>query len=205
MLTWPFYALLFLHIVFLILGFGAVLVIDTFGFLWLIKKVALPLVIEFARRAQALVWIGWTGLVATGILLIAIGNLPLTALTEIKIFLVLMVGVNGIFLHFIKNSYEKLIDLENIPPIYKFRIGLATLISQTGWWGALLIGFFNTNVKGAAANSIPLPTQAWPYMIGIALIFLAIGTLGEVVLRHRRTRASQEIPVPLPPPSSDQT
>jgi hypothetical protein len=62
-----FYFFLFLHLISLIIGFGAVLVIDTFGLLWLFKKKPLPKVMEVAEVTQRLIWIGWAGMVVSGI------------------------------------------------------------------------------------------------------------------------------------------
>lgn len=54
------HALLFIHLISLIVGFGSVIVIDTFGFLWLLKKVKLTFVNRVANVTQPLIWIGWS-------------------------------------------------------------------------------------------------------------------------------------------------
>jgi len=134
-----FYIFLFIHLVSLIVGFGAVVVIDTVGLLWLRKKVKLAFVTQVAGITQRLIWIGWFGLVISGTVLLGLKGWPLSDLTKLKLFLVAMLGANGIFLHFIKKEFE----LGRVP---LGRMTLATIISQIGWWGAMIIGFLNTNV-----------------------------------------------------------
>ena len=134
-----FYIFLFIHLVFIIVGFGAVIVIDTIGFLWLRKKVKLAFVTQVAGITQRLIWIGWFGLVISGTVLLGLKGWPLGDLTKLKLFFVAMLGANGIFLHFIKKKFK----LGRVP---MGRMALATIISQIGWWGAMIIGFLNTNV-----------------------------------------------------------
>lgn len=172
---------LFIHLVSLILGFGAVLVIDTFGFLWLIKKVKLSFVNQVANTTQPLIWIGWTLLVLTGIPLIVLkGNI--SGLATVKIFAVLLVGLNGVFLHSIKKSMDGITDETIMPNIIKFRITLATFISQVGWWTAIVIGFLNNKLK-ADAPVIENPFGIIiPVLIGIILVYF----VGEFVFRKNR-------------------
>ncbi|KND49121.1 MAG: hypothetical protein AB198_02525, partial [Parcubacteria bacterium C7867-003] len=138
--------ILFIHLISLVVGFGAVIVIDTFGFLWLLKKVKLSFVNQVANITQPLIWIGWTGLVLTGTPLILMKG-EVSGLSTLKIFAVLMVGLNGLFLHFIKKSMSGVNDESVMPNIVKFRITLATFISQAGWWTAIIIGFLNNELK----------------------------------------------------------
>jgi hypothetical protein len=97
------------------------------------------------------------------------------SLTWIKLFLVLMVGLNGIFLHGIKRGFERAIARRSaIPPLYEFRIMLATAISQIGWWGAVVIGFAHRHI----AHFIPWPESPWPaiaLLIGAMLVAFAAG------------------------------
>lgn len=174
--------LLFGHIVFAIVGFGAVIVIDTFGMFWLLKwkGVTIPLINKVARITQLLIWTGWFGLVATGIPLVILKG-GVSNLAKIKIFFVFMLGLNGIFLHLIKGSTEKLGENDAVPAIVKFRIGLASTISQLGWWGALIIGFSNRHLPKPA----PQPGK-WYYVPIVVTLGIAVAALiGEKVLRPK--------------------
>src|SRR3989344_7428195 len=125
--TLPFYIFLAVHLVSLIVGMGAVVVIDVFGFLWLIKRAYIGFVMRVAQTTQRLIWIGWAGLVLSGLGLITIKGY-IDNLTMIKLYFVALVGANGIFLHTIKKSFEALPDLATVPAWLKFRIGFATAI-----------------------------------------------------------------------------
>lgn len=174
------HALLFIHLISLIVGFGSVIVIDTFGFLWLLKKVKLTFVNRVANVTQPLIWIGWSGLVLTGIPLILMKE-SISGLSTIKIFLVLMVGLNGIFLHFIKKSMDGITDDSILPNIIKFRITLATFISQIGWWGAIIIGFLNNKLKEGA----PVVVEPFYLIIPLFITIIFVYIIGELILRKK--------------------
>jgi hypothetical protein len=175
-----FYIALFAHLICLIVAFGSVIVIDTFGLLWLLKKKTLEEVGRVADVTQRLIWTGYGGMILSGIVLITKKGF-IDELTWIKIFFVFMVGVNGYFLHLIKKSMGPYEAQNAVPPIIKFRMGITTAISQTGWWGAILIGFLHRNWN----HYIPWPTHPWVYMIGIALVFFAVWQIGEKVLEKK--------------------
>ena len=177
-----FYIFLFIHLVSLITGFGAVIVIDTFGLLWLlkVKGVTLERVNGVAQITQRLIWLGWSGLVFSGIFLITMKGY-VDHLTKIKLFFVVMIGLNGVFLHFIKKSMEALGNPNDVPKSIMFRIGLASAISQLGWWGAFTIGFVHRHWR----HNIPWPEQ-WPYVI--LSIFLLIGVVAIVGERMTRKK-----------------
>lgn len=147
-MTISFYeVLLFGHLVSLVVGFGAVIVIDSFGLAWLVKwrSVTLSLVTRVAEVTQRLIWLGFLGLVLTGSGMVMIRG-GISDIQWIKLFLVAMVGVNGVFLHTIKKQMESIKD-DAVPRSVMFRIGLASTISQIGWWGATLIGFYLSNLS----------------------------------------------------------
>lgn len=175
-----FYVVLFIHLTCLILAFGSVMVIDTFGLLWLLKKVPLNLVTKVAETTQKLIWAGYTGMILSGSYLIFTKGY-IDNLTKIKIFLVIMIGLNGIFLHTIKKSFEKLQNEYEITQILKFRMFVATSISQTGWWGAMLIGFVHRHIQ----HNIPWPSNPWIYMFAIAGLFLILASVGEITFKSK--------------------
>ncbi len=175
-----YHILLFIHLVSLLVGFGSVLVIDTFGLLWLLKKVKLSFVNSVANVTQRLIWLGWLGLVLSGVPLLYMKG-SISGLTTLKIAFVLMIGLNGVFLHFIKKSMDGVTDDSVLPNITKFRITLATFISQFGWWGAIIIGFLNNKLK---ANAPVVENPFYfivPFFIG--LVFVAF--VGELIFRKK--------------------
>lgn len=175
-----YHILAFIHLISLVIGFGAVVVIDAFGLLWVMKKINLQIVNQTANITQRLIWLGWVGLVVTGTILV-LRRGSISNISMVKVFFVAMLGLNGIFLHLIKKNFNKLANLDSIPTIYKFRITLTSLISQVGWWGAIVIGFLNTKFRG----QIPQPENPWAWMAGIAGAFFFVWLIGERVFKQK--------------------
>lgn len=175
-----YHIFLFSHLIFLMIGFGAVIVIDTCGLLWLFKKIKLSFVGKVAKITQPLIWIGWTGMVLSGIPLLYIKG-SISGLTTLKIFFVILLGINGIYLHFIKKRLDKINNNEKIPKLLEFRIGFATLVSQIGWWSSIIIGFLNNKLKVNAPNIEEPFIYIWPIFITFISIFL----IGEIIFRKK--------------------
>ncbi len=162
------------------MGFGAVMVIDTFGLLWLLKKVKLSFVQQVANTTQPLIWIGWSLLVLTGIPLIVMKG-GVSGLSMIKIFAVLLLGVNGVYLHIIKKSMDNINDNSVMPSLAKFRITLASFISQAGWWTAVVIGFLNNKLK----DNAPKVEDPFVIIIPVVIFVVFIATAGELIFRKK--------------------
>ncbi|GEM_PF-1616574 len=191
----PYYFLLFGHLISLVVGFGAVIVIDTFGLLWLARMwgVDLTLVRRVANITQRLIWIGFTGLILTGIPMLYI-NGTVSDMTIIKLSLVAMIGLNGVFLHFIKKMLDALgEDITDVPAKVYFRISLASAISQIGWWGATAIGFLNRQVGHK-------PAWASNYLLILGLLIFALGL--AAVVGEYMTKSKPNPPAPGNPSGS---
>jgi transposase-like protein len=138
-------AVLALHVLSLVVSFGTVLVIDWHGLLWLSGRRGLTESTRLAAAAGPLIWLGLGGLIASGALLHPNLSSPVTVT---KLVLVLAVAWNGAAMSEFRRR------LAQLPPYVKpgdlprrdWRLLLgATVISQIGWWGAILIGFVNTS------------------------------------------------------------
>lgn len=166
-----FYMLLFVHVTSFAVGFGSVVVIDTFGLCFLLKLfgVDLQLVTRVANVTQRLIWLGFTGLVVSGIPMLYLKG-HVDSLTQLKLFFVLMLGLNGVFLHVIKKSMEKLGAVEVFPPHVAFRVGLASTISQLGWWGAFFIGFAHRHWNHTIETPYPVGYIIVAVLVGIAVV-----------------------------------
>ncbi|MFG3054682.1 hypothetical protein ACGFZP_27515 [Kitasatospora sp. NPDC048239] len=131
---------LFVHLASLVVGFGAVLAIDYLGLLWLLGKRTLRNVLDLTAPLNVPVWGGLAGLTFSGILLEP--NLD-SGLTRLKLVLVLLIALNGVHataLHPRLESYGAL-----RPPTHLMaRAAGSAGLSQLGWWGAVVIGFYNT-------------------------------------------------------------
>ncbi|HEU5107421.1 MAG TPA: hypothetical protein VFT95_02485 [Micromonosporaceae bacterium] len=133
-------AALFAHLAALVLGFGAVLTVDWFGLMWLLRRGSLVDVLRVAHGAHAPIWLGLAGLTASGVVLSPDTSSPLTV---IKLLAVLAVAVNGLHARHVQ---ERMNALEGTPPPrgLLLRGALAVGVSQAGWWTATTVGFINS-------------------------------------------------------------
>ncbi|MEU0156683.1 hypothetical protein [Micromonospora fulviviridis] len=88
-------AALFVHLISLVVGFGAVLTVDWFGLMWLLRRCTLPQVFAVAHNVHLPIWLGVAGLIGSGALLRPDLTSPLT---RAKLALVLLVGLLGALL-----------------------------------------------------------------------------------------------------------
>ena len=131
-----FQALIFISC---IIGYGAVISIDTAGLFWILKKRSMDFVYSMTGITQPLIWLGWSGIVV-GIL----GTLsfsPLTPLVTYQLILLGILGLNGLYLQVTKKKLNLTNPTQKLPI---FSIFLATLISQTCWITFLTLQFIST-------------------------------------------------------------
>lgn len=128
------------HLIALAVGFGAVLAVDWFGLLWMLRRRPLTAVLQVAHGLHTLIWIGLFGLVATGCLLSPHLSSPLT---RIKLTAVLIVAVNGLFVDRLQNRLAAIGDGKPTGPLL-MRAAVTALVSQLCWWTAIIVGFLNT-------------------------------------------------------------
>lgn len=133
-------AALFIHLASLVLGFGAVMVTDYYGLLWISGRCTLSDTLSGTARLHAPVWTGLAGLVLSGTLL----HPDLTStLTRTKLALVLTLTLNGLQAGLLNRRMAQHTATPLTPRLLAW--GAATaLISQICWWGAVVIGFRNS-------------------------------------------------------------
>ncbi|MFI5527585.1 hypothetical protein ACIA8O_03410 [Kitasatospora sp. NPDC051853] len=132
-------AALLVHLVSLVAGFGAVLAVDYVGTLWLLGRRTLCQVLDLAAPLHVPIWGGLAGLTLSGVLLEP--HLD-SGLTQLKLVLVLLIALNGVQAGALQRRLERYGEQRPPRPLL-LRGGLSALVSQLGWWGALLIGFYN--------------------------------------------------------------
>ena len=138
-------AVLSLHVLALVVSFGAVLVIDWHGLLWLAGRRGLTESTRLAAGAGPLIWGGLAGLIVSGALLHPNLTSPLTVT---KLVLVLAVAWNGAAMSALRRRMAQLpayVTPGNLPRRDWRLMMTATVVSQVGWWGAILIGFVNSS------------------------------------------------------------
>lgn len=131
-----FQALIFISC---IIGYGAVVSIDTAGLFWIFKKRSMDFVYNMTGITQPLIWTGWIGI--TGGILGSLTFTPLTPLVTYQLILLGILGLNGIFLQITKKKLNLTNPNQKLPI---FSIFLATLISQTSWLTFLFLEFTRT-------------------------------------------------------------
>ncbi|MDQ0755367.1 hypothetical protein [Arthrobacter sp. B3I4] len=138
-----YYIAVVLHVLSLVVAFGAIVLVDWHGFLWLIGRRTLAEIIRLDGAATPLIWGGLAGMLATGVFL----NPHLyNPMTDVKLAAVLVLSLNGIMLiplmrrlaHLAPNSGFGVLSVGQRVHL------LACLgISQACWWTAIIIGFIN--------------------------------------------------------------
>lgn len=132
-------AALFAHLISMLIGFGAVLFVDWSGILFLAGRRSFGDVLRTAESALTPTWIGFTGLLISGMLL----HPQVTYLTTVKLLAVLVVGLNGIYAGTLAARLSRFHG-RRPPTSLLAGAGLATAVSQLAWWTAVIIGFLNS-------------------------------------------------------------
>ena len=129
-------AALFVHLVSLVAGFGAVLVADVHGVLWLLGRRRLDQLLLVTHVLHSMIWSGLLGLTLSGVLLHPNLSLPRT---QIKLVLVLVAGLNGLWVGSLSKRLARLRATSH-PGAINARLVLSVMasgaISQAAWWGA---------------------------------------------------------------------
>lgn len=133
---------LFVHLVALVVGFGAVLITDLFGLLWLLKRKSLTDVLGVLDVLHLVIWAGLEVLVISGMLLAP--DISSTRV-QVKMVLVLVAALNGLWASRL-SSELRLTGVGVVPRPLMVRIFVAAMISQTAWWGSTLVGFISANI-----------------------------------------------------------
>jgi hypothetical protein len=142
-------AALFVHLMSMAVGFGAVVMVDVYGLLWLVGHRTLSEVMALVKAAHGVIAVGVGGLLASGIALKPDINSPLARL---KLLFVLILMLNGVAaqrtLHRLGERLPNDVRGASIPWAAFQRILSAGLISQASWWGAIMIGFLTNANRG---------------------------------------------------------
>lgn len=135
---------LFAHLGSVIVGLGAAVLLETSGLLWMLRRRTLDDLRRVERTVSGLAWLAIAGLLATGAFLQPDLSQPLTAL---KMLAVLVVAMNGV------STTKLTAELARLPAGVRFgalpgRLRLwcvwSAVVSQAGWWTAVLIGMLST-------------------------------------------------------------
>lgn len=133
-------AALFGHLAALVSGFGAVLVIDWMGLLWALGRRTFLDVTRTADALHVVIWASLFVLVASGVLLHPDAA---AVLTRIKLALVLVIAVNGLYAHALAPQLTA-VGPGPPPRALLAKAAVTAIVSQACWWAAMAIGFLNS-------------------------------------------------------------
>lgn len=135
------------HILALVLSFGAILVLDWVGLLWLLGRRDVHDTRRLDSAAQPLIWGGLAILLISGALLHPDLSSPPT---QIKLVSILVLILNGLVLT------RTMKQLHLLPPATLFtamaaglraRLLAALCVSQACWWTSVLVGLLNSTLR----------------------------------------------------------
>ena len=132
-----------LHVLSLVVAFGAIILVDWNGFLWLIGRRELAEIIRLDGAATPLIWGGLAGMLATGVFLSPHLANPMT---DVKLAAVLVLSLNGIMLIPLMRRLARLpsdASFADLTVGQRIHMMLCLAISQACWWTAIIIGFIN--------------------------------------------------------------
>jgi hypothetical protein len=182
-----FFVLLFIHLTSLIAAFGAVMVTEHFGLRWMRHKAPFSRLVKVAGTTEKLIWVGWSGLVLSGIPLLVLKG-ELDDLMVFKVFFVALAGLNGLALHWILRTLRRYMEADAVPTVVVYRMGLSILVSQISWWGAMIIGFLHRHIW----TIIEWPPRPWLWVSIVFVTILAAWGLGELLFRHKPSQVKVE-------------
>ena len=140
-----FRAALFIHLIGMATGFGAVLMIDVYGLMWLFGHKTLSELVDLVTTAHSVIGVAVGALLASGIALRPDLSSPLA---RFKMLLVLILMLNGVWAQHLLVGMKRTLPAEiqgaSIPWVGFQRALAAALISQSTWWGAIVIGFLTS-------------------------------------------------------------
>jgi hypothetical protein len=134
---------LVVHDLCLVVAFGAIILVDWHGFLWLTSRRGLGEIIRLDGAATPLIWGGLAGLLATGAFLSPHLENPMT---DVKLGAVLVLSLNGIMLIPLMRRLARLPDdtaFTDLPLGQRVHLLSCLVVSQVCWWTAIIIGFIN--------------------------------------------------------------
>ncbi|MFD1211070.1 hypothetical protein ACFQ36_03305 [Arthrobacter sp. GCM10027362] len=135
------------HIIALVLSFGAILIVDWVGLLWLLGKRDIHDTRRLEAAAQPLIWGGLAVLLASGAMIKPDITNPLT---QAKLLCVLILMLNGIALAPAMRRLRALpagTHFRSVAVRLRIRILTALSISQCCWWTAIIVGLVNSTLR----------------------------------------------------------
>lgn len=135
---------LFVHLASLVVGLGAVLMIEWHALLWATGWSNVRELRQADRTMILPVWVGLTGLLASGALLEPDLDEPRTL---VKLAAVLVLSLNGVALTRWTSDLARLpskATFGSLPPRARRGFVASAVVSQLAWWTAVVVGLMNS-------------------------------------------------------------
>jgi hypothetical protein len=137
--TWVRDCALLVHLAALVIGLGAVVVIDWTALRWLLRRSSYAQVRETAKSVDALIWSAVIALMVSGAVLNPDTS---STMTQCKLALVLVLLVNGLHARALGQRLTAGTEAPSRPLLV--RATVIALVSQISWWSVMFIGHVNT-------------------------------------------------------------
>ena len=142
--VWLHLLALFVHLASIIIGLGAVVLLEFMGVLWIRRRAELGDLRRIERPVTTFAWLGIAGLLGSGVFLHPNLGDPLTI---VKMGAVLVVAMNGVALTRLTAELGRLparTPFTALPPSIKLWCAWSAVVSQAAWWTAVWVGMLNT-------------------------------------------------------------
>ena len=142
---WLHTTALFVHLASVIIGLGAVLMVEWYGLLWMTEWRSVRDVRQVDLTLRLPIWAGIVGLLASGALLQPDLESPATL---VKLGAVLVLSLNGVAItrwsiHLAR--FPRRMRFSSLPRKAQFSFMSSAVISQLAWWTAVVIGMLNSS------------------------------------------------------------
>jgi hypothetical protein len=141
---WVRTPVLFLHLASLVVGLGAVLMVEWYAFLWATDWRSPRDLRQVDVTLRVPIWAGLIGLLASGALLQPDLGAPLTI---VKLGAVLVVALNGVAITQWTGylaRFPRRMRFGSLSWKARFRFVSSAIVSQIAWWTAVVIGMLNS-------------------------------------------------------------
>jgi Mn2+/Fe2+ NRAMP family transporter len=135
--------LMFFHFVGIVIGLGAVIVIETMGFFSRKDKYKTQTTIRAHHTTKPLIWIGTFIILITWIFML-VGS-SFKGIYFWKSLILFVMILNGCFLSFVVSPALTKLESKNVllPKKLQNKIKLSFFISFTSWWSFVILSFWN--------------------------------------------------------------
>jgi hypothetical protein len=141
---WLHVLALFVHLASLVVGLGAVLMVEWYALLWATDWRSARDLRQVDVTLRLPIWVGLIGLLASGALLQPDLDAPLTM---VKLGAVLVVSLNGVAITqwtAYLARFPRKMRFASLPRKARLRFAASALVSQIAWWTAVIIGMLNS-------------------------------------------------------------